>query len=178
MWSNLGHKKTVESFMSNNAVELKSEDFLAALNRNLDLHFFLSDRTQAKQKFSQLKNGEKLPIMKLGFSDQSELECSLVLDHSEYVGKVNFGAFRKHLAMMMHGIKTRLESDAELNVMRDASGQVLFNIPGIVRDEKSTNVLVCGLAQTTASEANINLMFLNPDAYDQALKDSAADQDS
>ncbi len=155
--------------MSNSAVELKSEDLLAALNHNLDHQFFLSDRTTAKQRFSVLKQGDELPIMKLGFSDDSEVHCTLSLDHSEYVGKLNFGGFRKHLAMMMHAIKNRLDNSQPLNVMRDASGQVLFNVPGIVRDEDATNVLVCGLVQTNANEAKINLMFLNPDAYDAAL---------
>ena len=160
--------------MTDTALELKTEDLLSALNRNLDVHFFLSERTVSKQRFQALKDGELLPIMKLGFSDNSELQCNLHLDHSQYVGKLNFGGFRKNLAMMMHAIRNRLDAGADLNVMRDSSGQVLFNIPGIVKQDDTVNILVCGLAQTNAAEARINLMFLDPEAYQKALSEVAS----
>jgi hypothetical protein len=162
--------------MTETAVELKSEDLLAALNRNLDVHFFLSDRTLSKQKFQTLKEGNELPLMKLGFSDESEIHCDLCLDYSEYVGKLNFSSFRKNLAMMMHAVRNRLDAGAPLNVMRDSSGQVLFNVPGIVKNGNQTNILVCGMAQTSHDKARINLMFLNPDDYESALSSALSQQ--
>lgn len=164
--------------MSNSVVELQSVDLLAALNQNLDQLFFLADRTLAKRQYLALSEGKTVPIMKLGFSDNSEMHCSLALDHSEYVGKLNFSGFRKNLAMMMLGIKERLENELPLNLMNSPTGEILFNIPGIVKGEESTNIMVCGLKQTSGSQAAIKLMYLDPAAYDEALSQAQANQDN
>jgi hypothetical protein len=156
----------------NGNVDLQAQDLLAALNHNLDQKFFSANRNQAKQLFNQLNDEQAVSIMRLGFSDDTEIHCQLALDKSEHQGNLSFSNFRKHLAMMMLGIKKRLDEKAPLNMMESDNNEFLFNIPGIVQSEETTRILVCGFTQNGPGNATIKLMYLNPEHYAEAL-DSA-----
>lgn len=158
--------------MATGNVDLRAQDLLAALNNNLDQKFFSVSRNQAKQLFSQLNKQQSVPIMRLGFSDETELDCVIALDKSEHDGELSFGEFRQDLATMMLSIKDRLDENASLNIMESDNGEFLFNIPGIVDTEHSTRILVCGFTQNSPGKATIKLMYLNPALYAEAIRAS------
>ena len=155
--------------MTSGSAQLSPAVLLGAMINNLDHQFFLADRSTAKQAFHKIEDGSQVPFMKLGFSDNTEIQCLMALDSSEFRGKLNFGRFRKNLAMMMHTIKECIEQDAPLNQMHSDTGEVLFNLPGIIHEGDTVNVMVCGLNQVTAGQAIVKLMFLDPDAYQGAI---------
>ncbi len=158
----------------NQEVSLPPKLLLAAINRNLDYHFFGESRDSAKQMFKAVMKGETCPFMKIDTGESGEVYCELSLDSSLYVGKLNFSKFRKSLAMTMVGIQERLDADAALNAMRSDQGEVLFNIPGIVKDKDGQfNILVVAFRHLGPGLSTVRLLFLDPKQYSQAVQHAA-----
>jgi len=157
--------------MSNQEVSLPPKLLLAAVNQNLDHHFFGESRESAKLMYQAILKDEPCPFMRIDTGEAGEVYCELSLDTSLYVGKLNFGKFRKSLAMMMVGIKERIAADAPLNAMSSDNGDILFNIPGIVKDQNGQfNVLVTSFRQLGPGLSTVRLMFLDPDQYAAAAQ--------
>lgn len=156
--------------MSYQKVSLNPKRLLAAVNENLNRHFFAESRDSAKSLFKAISQGQPAPFMRIDTGEAGEVFCELALDSSLYVGKLNFGKFRKALAMMMLGIKTRIESDQPLNALSSESGEILFNIPGIVKEEDQINVMVVSFKQLGPGLSNVRLMYLDPEKYAAAAQ--------
>jgi len=159
--------------MSYQEVSLAPKLLLAAVHENLNRHFYADNRDSAKSLYNTISKGSSAPFMRIDTGDAGEIFCELTLDSSLYVGKLNFGKFRKTLAMMMLGLKTRIENDQPLNAMSSETGETLFNVPGVVKDGDQTNVMVCGFKQLGPGLSTVNLMYLDPDEYMQALQQAA-----
>ena len=101
--------------------------------------------------------------MDISSTTKGDVACMLALDHSEYVGKLNFSAFREILAAHLHLIGEKLKNEENLNIFtNEETGDLLFNIPGIIQRDDEINVLVTGTEQRRAGELTIKLMFLDP----------------
>jgi len=146
-------------------VSLKPEMVLNAININLNQQFFVETRDYSKSLFKSLADGERQPLMKFEMGDNGEVMCHIELEVSEHVGKLNYGKFRKGLAMMMIGIQQRLEAQTGFNTLSSDNGEILFNVPGILKTEDEVNVLVCSFKQLAAGIALIRLMYINPETY-------------
>jgi len=149
-------------------VNLKPEVLLQAINANLNQQFFEENRDHSKSQFNALTNGNRLPFMKFDMGEKGEVLCELELDISEHVGKLNFGKFRRSLAMMMIGIHHRIEAKENLNPMRSDTGELMFNVPGILKSEDAVNILVCSFRQLAPGLSAVRLMYLDPAAYSEA----------
>lgn len=156
--------------MSHSEVTIQPDALLSAINANLDRYFFSESRDSAKQLFKVLATGESMPFMKIDMGESGEVYCELRLDSTLHEGKLNFSKFRKALAMMMLGIDERLKAEESLNLMHSQSGEMLFNIPGILKSEDATNILVCGMRQKGPGLAEIQLMYLDSNEYAKAAK--------
>lgn len=156
--------------MSNHQVSLNPKLLLSAVLDNLNLHFFTSSRDTAKQFFKVLCNDHPAPFMKIDMGENGEVFCELSMDQSLYVGNLNYGKFRKNLAMMMNAIKKRIDEDAPLTAMTSNTGEIMFNIPGIVKEDDQINIMVCSFRQLGAGLATVRLMFLDPDKYSDAVQ--------
>lgn len=155
--------------MSPQQISLNPETLLSAILENLNMQFFAESRQESKLLFRDLQNGEQTPFMHINATKSGEIYCNLALDHSAYVGQLNFSRFRKILATMMMEISHRLEHKEDMNVLSAGEGDMLFNIPGLVREDGATNVLVCGLRQLTPGKAVVRLLFLDPSQYTEAV---------
>ena len=157
--------------MSNQDVSLPPKLLLGAINNNFEHHFFNQSRESAKIVFQSLLKGEQCPFMRIDMGDAGEVQCELSLDTSLYVGKLNFGKFKKLLATMMIAIKERIEADAPLNALNSKHGEIMFNIPGIVKDQDGRfNVMVTSFRQLAPGLSSVRLMFLDPQQYADALQ--------
>ncbi|HAU68552.1 MAG TPA: hypothetical protein DCW52_09175 [Gammaproteobacteria bacterium] len=154
--------------MSFHEISLNPEQFLAAFNEQLNNRFYALSRAESKILYQQLIDGEPEPFMQIDAGEGGEVICDLVLDYSEHVGKMSFSKFRKGLAMMMLNIKNRLDEKKSLNPMSSDTGEVLFNVPGVLQETDATNVIVCSFAQAGPGRATLKLMYLNPESYVQA----------
>ena len=76
--------------------------------------------------------------------------------------------------MTMVGIQERLDADEPLNAMRSNQGEVLFNIPGVVKDKDGQfNILVVAFRHLGPGLSTVRLMYLDPKQYSQAVQQAA-----
>lgn len=157
--------------MNHQQVSLPPKLLLGAINKNLDHHFFIGSRESAKMMFHTVLKEEPCSFMRIDMGEAGEVQCELSLDTSLYVGKLNFGKFKKLLAMMMIGIKERIDADAPLNALTSKHGEIMFNIPGIVKDQDGQiNVMVTSFRQLAPGLSSVRLMFLDPSEYAAAAQ--------
>ncbi len=149
-------------------VSLKPEMVLGAINANLNHQFFVESRDHSKSLFKSLSEGERHPLMKFEMGESGDVLCELELDITEHVGKLNYGKFRKGLAMMMMSIKHRLDSKESVTTLSSDTGEIMFNLPGVLKTQDDVNVLVCSFRQLAAGLSSIRLMYLNPNTYAEA----------
>ncbi|NND81323.1 MAG: hypothetical protein HKN50_02720 [Gammaproteobacteria bacterium] len=155
--------------MSSHEANLEPKQLLSAVVENLNRFFYQDQRVPAKRRFQMLSQGDAIEFMQIDLGELGTVSCDLTMDTTECVGKLSFGNFRKILALMMASIMDRLENDQPVNLMRSDRGDTLFNIPGTLQTADGANVMVCGLRQILPGEATVQLMFLNPNRYAEAL---------
>jgi len=149
--------------MQNHEIQLQPQQILAAIHEHLVNTFFRQAKTDAKKAFTQLSSGESIPFIEISSESQGDVACMLALDHSEYIGKLNFSAFRDILGAHLHLVGEKLKSEENLNIFtNEQTGDMLFNIPGILQRDDAINVLVTGIEQRKAGELTIRMMFLDP----------------
>lgn len=151
-----------------NQVKLKPEVIVKASNTHLHHHFFVESRAYSKSLFNTLSDGKRVPLLVFELSNNSELNCDLELDSSEHIGHLNYGKFRKALEMMIVSLQHRLEANESLNPMNSETGELLFNIPGIVKHENTVNIMLCGFRQLAPGLSAVRLMYVNPNTYADA----------
>ncbi|MFT5500122.1 MAG: hypothetical protein ACI88G_000248 [Woeseiaceae bacterium] len=150
--------------MSNEAVQLQPEGMLTTIHNNLDKRFFAANKADAKRLFKSISNGYTVPFVKIATSSSGDITCDLKLDHSCFVGTLNFRRFRHALASHLSNVAEKLNSKEDLNIYTNAeSGDMLFNIPGIIDDDGVVNILTTGISQQRPGALLIQLMFLDPD---------------
>lgn len=165
--------------MTYTSVNLDPAKLLSAIFVNLDSQFYLASRDHAKRLYADIADGQDTPFIQLNTQDSGDVNCNLQLDSSQYTGKLNFGKFRKVLAVMLLGIKNRIETEESLNMLNSEQGDIMFHIPGIIQNEDGVNVLVCGIRQAEPGLITLRLMFLDPVEYEAQVRKIAVkvDQD-
>ena len=152
--------------MGNYEVEVQPRQILAAVHQHLTITFFQQEKTVAKRAYSDISSGTTIPFLEISAAEKGEINCSLALDHSEFVGKLNFSAFRDILGAHLQLIAAKLQNEEDLNLFtNEQTGDLLFNIPGILQRDDTVNVLVTGIEQRKPGELIVKLMFLDPANY-------------
>lgn len=159
--------------MESNSLRISQEQMLTSIHEQLTVHFFQSGKTVAKSDFNQLKDGQAIDFLKLSTS-RGEVSAKLALNHSEFVGKLNYSKFRDALGAHLNYIAQTVNNKQGLNVLtNEETGAFLYNLPGLINHDDVLNVLVTGIEQKKPGEIVITLMFLNPDAYREAIQQTA-----
>jgi len=152
--------------MSNEEIELQPAELLKAISSNLDRMFFGVPKSEAKSCFRDLRNGNAVAFLEIGSADHGEVYCDLMLDHSDFVGRLNFTQFRNALAMHLQKIAGKIESKEDMNIFTNKeTNDMIFHIPGIIENQGTVNVLVTGIEQRLAGKLTVKLMFIDPKNY-------------
>ena len=163
--------------MNNTSVNLDPSQLLTAISLNLDSQFYAAKRDHSKRLYSDIADGRAVPFIQLNTKRSGDINCKLQLDATQYTGKLSFSKFRKAMAVMLLGIKTRIEEKQSLNMLTSEHGDIMFNIPGIIQNKDGTNVMVCGLRQAGPGAMTVRLMFLDPVRYQEEVKKVAVKVD-
>ncbi len=149
----------------NQSRSLPREQFLSLSGNLLYKAFQEASRTEAKRLFRDLARGEVPALTQVRMEDGSLVRFDLALDHSEYRGVINFGAFRSSLQSLITSIAKVLKEQQEIP-MFDAEGQEghsLFGVPGMMIDDEQLNVMMLGVDTATHRPAIIlRLMYMDP----------------
>ena len=152
--------------MSDNELSISPEQLLRAIHQHVSGYFFDAKKAEAKQCFQQLSKGGQLPLLHISSQQHGDVAGVLALDSSEFIGRLNFSAFRDALASHLNNIAETLRNDDSLNMFTaEDTGAMLFNLPGFIEIDDTVNVMVCGVEQSKPGEIVIKLMFLDPANY-------------
>lgn len=153
--------------MASNELDISPDRILATIVQQLGSRFFEATKTEAKQVYNQLNSGKNIPLLKISSPDRGDVVGVLKLDSSEFVGKLNFSAFRNALASHLARASEKLDAGENLNIFTsEETNAILFHIPGLVKTGDQFNILVTGVQQSKAGEIDVKLMFLNPANYE------------
>ncbi len=149
------------------SIDLQPAELLTAMIDQINKRFFESPKDEAKQLYRELADGAELPFMEITASDQGEVLVKLALDHSKFVGKLNFSRFRDALLSHLQRIAGKINNEEGLNVFTSQeTGDIIFNIPGAVEVDGTRNILVTGVEQRVAGTMILRLTFLDPKSFD------------
>jgi len=149
--------------MNNASIELDLVELLTAIHSNMNQRILAASKTVAKNVFRDLYDGKALPFMDISSPDLGDVSCDLALDHTQFVGTLNFSQFRNALVSHMQQITITLQEKKELSVFtNEETDDIIFYLPGVIEDGGTMNVLVTGIEQRSAGNMTVRLMFLDP----------------
>ena len=127
--------------------------------------FVEAARTDAKNAFREISESRGIHLATVRMEDQSTSRFKLLLDHSEFQGKLNYGAFRASLATLITNITQALRDEREVNVF-NAQGDantMIFGVTAVTLEDDEANVMVLGADLGSAvGEVVLRLMYLDP----------------
>lgn len=156
---------------------LSQDKFLLVAINLLHRAFVDAPRTEAKKLFRQISEGKLVQLTTVQMEDKSNAPFLLSLDHSEFTGKLNYGAFRASLVTLINNISGHLKEEKTVSVFnaQDSDSAMIFGVSAVTVEEDKPNVMV--LSADTAGQGGattLALMYLDPAQFaGQASPDEA-----
>jgi hypothetical protein len=154
------------------------DKFLLIAVNLLHRQFIKAPRTEAKRLYGDLFEGRVLPLTRVRMEDDSIVDFRLELDFTEYEGKLNFGAWRASLNILLENLSRALQQQQEVTVfgMEQRPDSVLFGITGVSVEKGQANVMVLG-ADVADKSGGVLLRLMYLDHRQFAQQDAAAGAD-
>lgn len=151
------------------------DKFLLIAVNLLHRQFIEAPRTEAKRLYGDLFEGRVLPLTRVRMEDDSIVDFGLELDHSEYEGKLNFGAWRGSLSILLENLSRALQQQQEVRVfaMEQRPESVLFGVTGVSVEKGQPNVMVLG-ADVADKPGSVLLRLMYLDHSQFVEQDAAA----
>ena len=148
--------------MAGTATHTLPTDKFLTLSVNL-LHkvFLETTRTEAKNLYRQISEGRSAPLTRVRMEDGSEVRFEVALDHRQYRGRLNFGAFRAGLTLLLANIVEALREERPLktfHAQHDAK-LVIFGVSAVTVEAGEPSVLVLG-ADAGSGQPSVVLQLL------------------
>lgn len=140
------------------------EQFLTISVNLLHRAFMEAKRTDAKNLFKAVSEGKRVALTNVQMADKSTVRFDLSMDHSEYDGTLNFGAFRSSLMMLLSNLAGAVKEQAKIPTF-GAEGNpdnIIFGVTGVSIEKDVPSVLVLSTS-TAGQDASVmlRLMYLN-----------------
>jgi hypothetical protein len=127
------------------------------------LHTRLLDvpRTQGKNAFKEMVAGRPIKLATVRMEDQSTVRFTVNLDYSEYKGKLNFGAFRSSLTLLISNLGRALNDNKEITMFsaENDENSKIFGVTAVTQDDKTPNIMVLG-ANTAEGRPTVMLRLM------------------
>jgi hypothetical protein len=144
------------------------DQFLLMSVNLLHKAFLEASRTDAKNLYKALAEGTLVRLTNVQMEDKSTLGVNLSLDHSEFRGKLNFGAFRASVGALIGKVGQTLKEEQDYPMFggNEEGSATIFGITGLTVEEQQPNVMVLA-SQTLDSDASVTLklMYLDPSQF-------------
>jgi len=157
---------------------LPREQFLTIAINLLHRAFIDAKRTDAKNLFKAVSEGKRVALTNLQMEDKSSVRFDLSMDHSEYAGTLNFGAFRSSLTALLSNLVDAVKEQREITTFgaEGDSANIIFGVTGVTVEKEVPSVLVLSTS-TGGQEAAVMLRLMYLD-YQQFLASQQSDGDT
>ena len=137
------------------------------------LHKSLVDaaRTDAKNVFKELAEGKTHALTNVRMENKSIVRFDVQLDDSEFVGNLNFGAFKTSLALLISNLSEALQAEKNIPVFtaQDSPEMLMFGVTAVTYEDEQPNVMVLGSDSGTGqATVALKLMYLDPAQFAEA----------
>jgi len=157
---------------------ISREKFLVIAINLLHKALVEAARTDAKNAFKGLTEGKTLPLSNVRMENQSIVRFDVQLDDSEFVGNLNFGAFKTSLALLISNLSQALQAEKNIPVFtaQDGPEMLMFGVTAVTYEDEQANVMVLGSdSDTEQASVQLKLMYLDPVQFaDEAPGDQSA----
>ncbi|NND69122.1 MAG: hypothetical protein HKN19_16140 [Halioglobus sp.] len=152
-----------------NTQPLSPQKFLLLAANLLHRALVEATRTDAKQLYRRIEEGERAALANVRMEDDSTAAFGLSLDHSEFRGKLNYGAFRASLNTLLANVGQALQEEKAIQVFnaQDGGASMIFGIPAVTVEQGKTNVLVLSADPGASGGTELRLMYLDPQQFEQ-----------
>jgi hypothetical protein len=149
---------------ASNTQSVPQEQFLTMAVNLLHKGLIENSRTQAKNVYKEIVAGKTVALTNVRMENDSVTRFDLALDHSEYRGGLNFGAFRASLTMLISSLGESLHEKKAITTFsaHDDSNMMIFGVTGVTKEAEDPNVMVLG-AEMSADRPTVllKLMYLD-----------------
>ncbi len=121
---------------------MPQDKFLLVAVNLLHKAFIEATRTEAKALYQKLAVEQVVNLTKVELVDKSVATFQLSLSHSEFNGRINFGAFRASVTALVANITQALRDERELKVFNalNDGGAMIFGITAVTVEDNQRNV--------------------------------------
>jgi hypothetical protein len=157
---------------------IAQEKFLLVAVNLLQQSLVEAMRTEAKQRYSQLYNGNTVPLATVRMEDNSTAAFHLSLSHSEFKGRLNFGAFRASVSALIRNIARAMREQKEIKVFNALNGgsAMIFGITAVTLEGGQTNVMVLAAdSRKDGGATSLQLMYLDPTQFSTPAESAPSD---
>lgn len=144
------------------------EKFLLMSINMLHRAFIESARTDAKNVYKEISDGNAIHLTTVQMEDKSTVRFDLSLDQTEFKGKLNYGAFRASLATLIGNISQALGDEKEVPVFsgNDGNSSMIFGVTAVTVEQDEDNVMVLAADPGGQGGATmLRLMYLDPQQF-------------
>tara|TARA_R110001599_G_scaffold353188_1_gene590590 strand:- start:19930 stop:20445 length:516 start_codon:yes stop_codon:yes gene_type:complete len=162
----------------NSQQTIPTDKFLMIAVNLLHRQFVAATRTRAKQVYREIEKGQTQGMTTVKMEDESTVHFSVGLDHSEFQGPLNFGAFKASVSTLLGNLAKALQEKKDVTVfsVEGNANSVLFGITGVTLEDNRANVMVLGSdVGEEAGAVTLRLMYLSPDQFTRQEGDQVAD---
>lgn len=148
--------------------EIGRDKFLIMSANMLHKALVEPSRADGKQVFKRLQKGEAVPLATVAFKGSGQARFTLALEHSEYRGRLNFGAFQSGVKTLLGNIARTIDSkqDARVFNAQGNSNAMIFGITGVTFEGNQPNVMVLAAVPSPQNDVTaLQLMYLDPDQF-------------
>lgn len=155
---------------------IPTDQFLTMAINLLHKAFIEQNRTEAKKLFKTVADGKGVALTNVQMEDKSVVRFDVSLDHSEYQGTLNFGAFRASLSVTLANLVKALKDGHKISTFSAEGNEnnMIFGITGVTMEDEIPAVMVVS-AQMSERGAAVMLrpMYLN---YEQFLESQKGEE--
>ena len=157
---------------------LPQDKFLLVAVNLLHKAFIEATRIEAKALYQKIAGEEVVNLTRVELVDKSIARFQLSLSHSEFIGRLNFGAFRASVTALIANIAQALREERELRVFNalNEGSAMIFGITAVTVEDNQRNVMVLAVDSSEAGEATVlQLMYLDPSQFAGGATPAKAD---
>jgi len=156
---------------------MPTDKFLTMAANMLNKAFLESPRTQAKSAYKAMADGATVPITNVKMEDGSLVRFEMSLDHTEFQGTLNYGAFRASVMLLIGNLAQTLREDKEVTVFsaEHDPNVMIFGITAVTYEKDQPSVMVLGAdAAQDRPSVVLRLMYLDYNQFAELAPENAA----
>ena len=147
---------------------LPQDQFLTIAGNLLLKAFIENSRTQAKNVYKELVQGKTAILTTIQMEDKSRVRFDVSLDHSEFRGSINFGAFKTSLTLLITSLSESLKAEEQITVFSSENdpNAMIFAVTGLTQDSDTPNIMVLGADMSPdRPSVTLKLMYIDHEQF-------------